>query len=179
MSNDYCRKACGNVPTTFAASLAYPPVCICGEDPRYARMMLDNVGGANSEMSAVSLYFYNHLITESCPELAGVFHGISIVEMHHLSIFGELTEKLGENPRLWSYKGNRRTYWTPGYNNYPMDLKPMLVNSLNGEKSAIQKYEQQICQIKDHCITDNLERIIADEKLHVCIFEELLEKYCS
>ena len=46
-------------PKLIAASdLPYPPVAVDGKNPAYAKAMLDNVGGANSEMSAISLYVY-------------------------------------------------------------------------------------------------------------------------
>ena len=42
-------------------SAEYPPVKVCEKNPRYAMAMLSNIGACNSEMSAVSLYFYNSM----------------------------------------------------------------------------------------------------------------------
>ena len=47
---DTCQKK-----ELFAADAPYPPVCVDGVNRLYGRMMLDNVGGQNSEMTAVSL----------------------------------------------------------------------------------------------------------------------------
>lgn len=163
---------------TFSSALPYPPVCAEQPNPFYARAMLDNIGGSNSEISAVSLYFYNNLITKDTDNLAHIFHKVSIVEMHHLEIFGELAMQLGANPRLWTHKGRQMRYWTPGYNKYPMKLPELLINSINSEKAAIQKYQSQLKQITDKAIVENLERIILDEQLHVEIFSGLYEKYC-
>ena len=72
-----------------ATQLPYPPIRITKQNKSYAQAMLDNMGGRVSEMSAVSLYFYNHLITEKFPEVAELFHKISVTEMRHLEIFGK------------------------------------------------------------------------------------------
>ena len=40
----------------------YPEMTDIKENPQYASLMLSNLAGLYSEMNAVSLYFYNHLI---------------------------------------------------------------------------------------------------------------------
>ena len=52
-------------------SAEYPPVKVCEKNPRYAMAMLSNIGACNSEMSAVSLYFYNSLIANGKYEEIG------------------------------------------------------------------------------------------------------------
>ena len=39
-----------------------PVVRVQEKNHLYGRMMLDNIGGFNSEMSAISLYVYNNLL---------------------------------------------------------------------------------------------------------------------
>ena len=95
----------------FSDHTPYPPVKVDGKNPQYAAAILSNIGSCNSEMTAVSLYFYNSLITrEHYQEIAECFNRISVVEMHHLDIFGELALKLGTDPRLWSYNKGRMYY---------------------------------------------------------------------
>lgn len=161
----------------FASQKPYPPVCITERNCTYGRMMLDNIGGANSEMSAVSLYLYNNLLLDLDKYLSYVFHKVSIVEMHHLEIFGQLARLNGENPRLWTHRGNKMQYWSPCCNRYPTELKPLLINALEGEKKAVQKYTMQCEHIKDVHIVKCLKRIILDEELHIEIFESLCKKY--
>ena len=153
----------------------YPEIRIGQRNPMYARAMLDNMGGINSEMSAVSLYFYNQLVVHDQEEVALAFHKISIVEMHHLEIFGALALQLGEDPRLWTDRGQQKVYWSPGYNRYPRCLKCLLNNAIEGEKRAIAKYRQQCGWIRDANIVANLERILLDEESHVRILEHLKE----
>lgn len=78
-------------------SAEYPPVKVCEKNPRYAMAMLSNIGACNSEMSAVSLYFYNSLIANGkYEEIGKTFHKISMVEMHHMNIYGQLRRNLGQ-----------------------------------------------------------------------------------
>lgn len=153
----------------------YPEITVSGRDRRYAEAMLSNIGSANSEMSAVSHYFYNALITEEkLPNVAECFSSISSVEMHHLEIFSKLAMQLGADPRLWSYSRSRPVYWSPGYNKYPTSTRLMVEISLRSEEEAIAKYREQAAWIEDLNIVAILKRIILDELVHVQIFKNIL-----
>ena len=165
---------------SYRSQLPYPPIMPAQPNQDLARMILDNVGGVNSEMSAVSLYLYDSLILqEQQPQISQVFRSINIVEMHHLELFGTLAHKLGANPRLWACAGRRAVYWSPRYNNYPVELCALLRNALDGERAAIEKYEAQAQKACDPNVSDLLTRIAADEKIHVNIYQQLLEEYCG
>ena len=109
MNNDLtCSCSCtpDSTPTDtspdflYAHQSPYPPVCIKEQNPLYGRMMLDNMGGQESEMSTIGLYIYNSIfLTSDTARIAEIFKNISIVEMHHLKIFGQLADQLGESPR--------------------------------------------------------------------------------
>lgn len=115
----------------FQDKAPYPPIAVCAKNREYAAAMVSNIGACNSEMSAVSLYFYNSMITkESFGEVAECFHKISIVEMRHLDIFGQLTLKLGMDPRLWQCRNGKMEYWSPECNRYPDRILLLLENSL-------------------------------------------------
>ena len=87
----------------YADKSEYPEVCVQEKNRQYAAAMLGNVGACDSEMSAVSLYFYNGVIAEGkFEEISECFHKISIVEMHHLHTFATLANLLGADPRMWS-----------------------------------------------------------------------------
>ena len=162
----------------FAGQGTYPPVEVHGKDPKYARAILSNIGSCNSEISAVSLYFYDSLVTRSqYSQVSECFHRISLVEMHHLDLFGELACLLGADPRLWSYSGNRLGYWTPRCNQYPRGIRPLLSYALSGERAAVEKYRQQTSWIQDRYIVELLDRIILDEETHIDIFQQLLEEF--
>ena len=140
--------------------------------------MLSNLAGLYSEMNAVSLYFYNHVILKDVwPELSVAMEKISIVEMHHLDIFAHLAYHLGADPRLWDCQQGCLEYWSPGYNVYPSHLKSLLENAIIQEQNTIAIYQQQITCIKERTIQKILHRIIEDEELHIQIFEYFLNEY--
>lgn len=155
--------------------LPYPPIQPETCKPEYAQAMLSNIGSDNSEMSAVSLYFYNSVILNPhYAKFAQSFHKISIVEMHHLDIFASLAYKMGLDPRLWSIQNQNKCYWTPAYNCYPRRIQEVIENAIKGERAAIQKYTRQMQTIQDANIVENLKRIILDEENHIEIFNSML-----
>ena len=155
--------------------LPYPPVQPETHRKEYAYAMLSNVGSDNSEMSAVSLYFYNSiLLSPQHAAFARCFHQISIVEMHHLDIFASFAHQMGLDPRLWSVQGGRFHFWTPASNRYPQQLPALLQNAIQGELAAIGKYRRQAETIQDANIVANLQRIIQDEEHHVRLFRSML-----
>ncbi|WP_024291297.1 ferritin-like domain-containing protein [Lacrimispora indolis] len=159
----------------FSDNTPWPPIESISQNKQYAAAMLSNIGACNSEMSAISLYIYNSMITRSYFfDIAECFHKISIVEMHHLNTFGELALLLGADPRLWSYQNGRTRYWTPACNRYPTRIGALVANSLANELEAIKKYQAQAEWIEDCRIKAILNRIIADELCHVQIFRLIL-----
>lgn len=164
-----------NFKCSAQEDLPYPPVEPRCPNCTYANEILSNVGGQNSEMTAVSLYFYNHVILEPrYSSFAECFFDISVVEMNHLEIFAELALKLGADPRLWSTCNCRKVYWSPEYNDYPMEIHDLIINSIKGEEEAIKKYQRQIRMIDDPNIVAILKRIIMDEECHIQIFKKML-----
>lgn len=168
MSNGFTCNTSVNLP--------YPAVQPESKNPEYARAMLSNVGSCNSEMTAVSLYFYNSVILgSSYADIAKCFHEISIVEMHHLDMFADLAYKMGADPRLWTEQNRKKSYWTPAYNKYPRKIRDVIINSIKGEEAAIQKYNCQAGTIQDANIVSILRRIIMDEERHIEIFNNMLQ----
>lgn len=162
----------------FSNPEPYPPIEICTRSPAYAKAMLANVGSCASEMTAVSLYLYNQTILAECePEIAEIFHRISIVEMKHLSIFCRLSDLLGTDPRLWCYPGRNPVYWSPRCSRYTREIQELLKNALYGERQTVENYCRQCQWIEDEGIVKILKRIIMDEKCHIEIFQDLLCRY--
>lgn len=159
----------------WRAATPYPAVSAGGRSSRYAGAMLENLGGRVSELTAVTRYVYGHFITGEFPEVGEAFRQISIVEMHHMEIFGALSRQLGAQPRFWAGGGGRMNYWTAGYLSYPQDVGGLLDASIAGERQAIRQYEQQTRWIKDANVVENLNRILEDERMHLEVFLSLRE----
>lgn len=177
-----------NYTVAYQAATPYPPIQVNGQNPQYAAAMLDNMSGKNSELSAVGLYFNDHLLTTGYNDVSETFHHMNIVEMRHLEIFAKLAMQLGENPRFWSRqpRSGRYIYWNPACIHYPNVQPPtqkgpisqaclrlILSQAIECEQAAIRKYMQQTTWIQDVNICDNLRRISADEQMHVDILTRL------
>ena len=161
----------------FQADAPYPPVQAQQKNHRYAEAMLDNVGGSNSEMCAVAMYVYDQLMAAGIDDVAEAFRRISVVEMHHLEIFGTLARQMGEEPRLWGVEQGRKRWWTPGYLQYQSRLGPMIRIAVREEKAAIRKYRAQARWIGDQNIVENLRRVVEDEELHLQILAQLYDEH--
>ena len=156
----------------YKTNQPYPKIKVETPNEAYGLMILDNVGGMNSEISAINQYIYNQaIITPDLKELKEVFRNIGIVEMHHLDIFMELALQLGMDPRWWSCTNDHCCYWSPSYLNYPQQIDELLHTAIDGEYRAIDKYMYQINVINDPFIIAILKRIIEDEKLHIKILK--------
>lgn len=163
----------------FQADCSYPSICVEKMNCAYGQAMLDNFGGSNSEITAISSYLYSHLNTTCWEEISSCFRNIMIVEMQHLEIFGTLARQLGKDVRLWSRKGKKNVYWSPACHTYPREIKGILLHSIHSEKATIEKYTYQSNHICDANIVENLQRIIMDEILHVEILTDLFHRYCE
>lgn len=153
---------------------AYPPVKVEKENKAYAAEMLGNMGGCVSEMSAITLFVYNKIITAQHKEIACCFRQIAVADMQHLEIFGKLSMMLGTDPRLWCRRCSRMLYWSPAFNRYPQEIKPLILNSIEVKAASIDKYSAQAGFIEDAHIINCLKRIIIDEQHHLKIFESML-----
>jgi len=162
----------------YALDMPYPSIEELDVNATYGQIMLSNLGGLHSEMNAVSLYFYNHVILETVwPELSHAMLEICKVEMHHLDIFAKICCRLGVDPRLWDCQNDFLEYWSPGYNVYPRQIHTMLENAIIQEQNTITAYHYQIECIDEPVIQDVLKRIIQDEQWHVEIFQDFLKEY--
>jgi len=158
------------------AGSPYPPPRVQGHNPAYAEMMLCNIGAPNSETSAVAFYRYAHLMS-LCEdrEASLLFHKVSMVEMHHLDLFGQLALELGAEPRLWYCRNSRREYWSPRHVKYAhCSVTDLVRHALEDERAAIRLYECQLERIADPHIAALLQRVAEDEREHAKLWEEVL-----
>lgn len=156
---------------------AYPPLRVAGKNAAYAQMMLDNLGGGNSEMTAAAAYFYAGLmLPPQNPTLIFACRELERCEVEHARLFGALARLLGADPRLWSLPCGMPVYWTPGYLAYPRTAREMLEALLEGELAAIAKYEMQVKRIRDADIIALLQRIIQEETQHAALLRALQQR---
>ena len=150
---------------SYHVDLPYPDIKVEKENPRYANILLHNYSGIVSEFTAVDQY-----VSQAIGEIA-------MVEMHHLEMLGELILLLGEDPRYWIKKKDKRYYWNGKFVDYGNTLKEYLDYDIQAEVVAIRDYNKALNEISDPNIVKIIERIILDEELHLKIFKELYAKY--
>ncbi len=165
--NGKLRTAC-NLP------LSYQEVCVTEPNINYARLLSSAYAGDGGELSAVLQYTYGHLVTEGAEpsQLSAVLSCVSVTEMRHLEILGELITKLGGDPKFCDMQ--RRGCFDAGKVNYQTSPDRILRAAISGEKAAIAMYRDLIRRIDDSCIREILRRIILDEEHHIKLFSELL-----
>lgn len=155
----------------------YPPIRVERPNLRYAQILQEDFAGTVSEMTAITQYLYHHFDMEpALEEVAELLEGISIVEMTHLEMLGELIKMLGGDP---VYQGSSGRYWTGSLVEYiPGAPCRQIIVDIQGEEAAIRQYEYHISLIDDQYIKAILRRIIKDEMLHIKLLREAYERHC-
>ena len=139
-----------------------------------AYLLQNDYAGRGSETTAIMTYAYqSYLIRPHNEEVATIMEKIGIVEMHHHEILARLILATGGNPMI----GAKGEFWTGANVDYATNLKNMLINDIAAEKRAIEGYEYTIDNLNNKSIVPVIERIIADEKVHIETLEALLTAF--
>jgi bacterioferritin len=164
--------------TKYKVDLPYPEAKVEQKNIYYANLLLQDYAGAVSEFTAVSLYIYQHFVSDDkYKSYAKIIGQISIVEMKHLELIAKTIKLLGVKPVFVNSVCPCGRMWTSDYVNYDTCIRGMILEDIKAETKAIENYEKHLCLINDKYIKELIERIILDEKLHLKIFKELYEKY--
>ena len=155
--------------TVYLDSEPYPTIDK-GSDPITVRMLKEDYAGAVSEMTAVSQYIYQNILSTGNESFASAILQIGIVEMSHLDMLGDAIMALGGNPSL----GNGSIFWNGKLVNYARTLPEMLRANIEAETQAIASYERHAANTTNTSVRALLKRIIKDEQLHLRFFRETL-----
>ncbi|MGE5628443.1 MAG: ferritin-like domain-containing protein [Solirubrobacterales bacterium] len=162
----------------YSVNLPYPEPMIEMENIQYANILLADYAGAVSEFTAVSLYVYQHFVSEGqYKDYAQLIGGIARVEMKHLELLGETIKLEGIKPMFINRACPPGRPWTPLYVNYTTSIKEMILEDIQSEHKAIKNYRYHLTLIQDKYIKKLLERIILDEEYHIKLFEKEIKKY--
>jgi Mn-containing catalase len=157
-------------------NIPYPQAVTKGKNLYYASLLTNDYAGTVSEMSAVTKYVFQHMVTPN-KKISDTVRCISIVEMKHLEIIGEIIHNFGGNPRFAVQYGCNAAFWSAQYVSYGTDPRSYLRENIAEERAAIASYGARINQINDIYVQKMLERIILDEENHIRIFTDLLEEF--
>jgi len=173
------------------SNIPFPPIKVERQNLEYANLLLNAfASSADSEIQAITQYIY-HSKTINNEVISKTLMCIALVEMHHLDALSELIPLLGGKP---FYQNSSMNFWMTGNiayvdkniiyekesikdKNDKSNIKQKLENDINGEKNAINGYKLLVETIHDKYIEKILLKIISDEKVHIKIFESLIEEY--
>lgn len=157
--------------------LPYPAARVQEKNLNYAKMLMPSYSGAKSELSAITTYCYQSLITaQENKRLSDILDCISGVEMKHFRLLGQLICLLGADPSLYiKIPRGKAQYWSSYFTDFTKDQRSFILNNIKDEEAAVMTYEEIYRKIPDQGVRAVLERIIADEEHHIKIFKELLK----
>jgi bacterioferritin len=132
--------------------------------------------GVNSEMTALSQYVVHHLTCyDKNPDISHDILQIGIIEMFHLDMLGSCIKQLGGSVDLVNRFGSA-AYWTSKNIKYGSDLISRLRIDIQSENDCIESYRRIIARLKNQALIDLLARIIADEELHITLFNQMIDR---
>jgi bacterioferritin len=166
--------------TKYIVNLPYPEPRVERPNRNYANILLKDYAGGVSEFTAVSLYSYQHFVSDGkYDDYAELVGGVSMAEMKHLELLGETIKMLGVKPIYIDNAFPPGNLWTARYVNFTISIRAMLAEDIRAEMKAIENYKYHISIIDDKYIKELLQRIIIDEELHIKLFNNMYEKYSS
>ncbi len=162
----------------YCANKPYPPIIVQRPDKKTAKILLESYAGCGGEDTAIHEYLYQSLIND---EVHDTLLGIAKVEMHHLYILGKLIDLLGYPPAYNTFNDNFNMIipWQSSYVSYTSNLKDFLVHDMQMEELTIKHYEEAVNLIDDIYIKAILNRLMEDELCHLCLLEQLYERFVN
>ncbi|CEH32364.1 manganese catalase family protein [Aneurinibacillus migulanus] len=158
-------------------------------DPRFAKLLLEQFGGANGELAAAMQYFVQGLGCRDA-KMRDMFMDIATEEISHLEMVGtcidmlikghpneeyyesELFDVVGGNGlNLMNSHGVK---WTADYLKVSGELASDLLNDIAAEGRAKITYERLISQTDDPLVIDTLKFLMTREVTHIRNFQEAL-----
>lgn len=159
----------------YRAQGDYPEINFRCRDPQALALLYPLYAGAGSELTAILQYTYQHLIC--CPpQVADTLSGISMVEMHHLELLGQLIRSFGGDPRFC--QPSRRQWWSGDMACYDNRLCKLLLKDLSDEHNAVTAYLFAAQRISQPCAAALLRRIAKDEEHHIILLSQLINQFC-
>jgi Mn-containing catalase len=158
-------------------------------DPRFARLLLEQFGGANGELAAAMQYFVQGLGCRDA-KMRDMLIDIATEEISHLEMVGTCVDMLikghqneefyeselfdvvgGNGPDLMNSHGVK---WTADYLKISGELAADLHNNIAAEGRAKLTYERLMGQTDDPSVIDTLRFLMTREVTHIRNFQEAL-----
>lgn len=158
----------------------YPEIKVLKINPYYASLLMDDYAGTVSEFTAIGQYLYHYFFFKDIDKNLGeLLENVSINEMLHMEILADTIKKLGGNPIISGTYSTMGNFWNGSFIFYGTQLCERLKADIDSEYKAIDEYKKHIYLIDDPFIKVILQRIILDERVHIRLFNEALNKFCG
>ena len=160
------------IKSVCSLPVPYPRLRVEEQNPSYAKLLSIPYASNGGELASILFYTYGHMVTALCDErLSELLKCISITEMRHFEILGNLIVMLGGSPKFWS-ADSRGCFGTQNIT-YSDDPQRIIRTSISMEREAVETYKRIAGKISDGYITEILHRIILDEDHHIKLLSEL------
>ena len=157
----------------FESNEPYPEVTAGLRNQKDIRTLKALAFGRDGELTAILTHIFQHtVLPNDLGTLKEILRQIAIVEMKHYEALSEAIVKLGGTPTLTDGKGN---VWTGRNVSSITNPKRILETNAKGEREAIATYNRVARETENESLSLLYKRIAEDEKLHLEIFEKLLE----
>ena len=169
------------MPKPLTLDLPFPTTDNITPDAWTLRIISPEYAAPSGELTAVLQYIYHSFFfkKEGYGEIAETLESIAIAEMIHFKLLGETILALGAAPIYTQYPPNAFNFYSTKYVTYSRTLKDMLEDDIRAERHAIRSYENMLCRLKNQQVSAIIERILADERLHLKKFTDILTSFKS
>ncbi len=162
-------------------------------DPRYAAMLLEQLGGPHGELKA-ALQYLSQSFRIADPAIKDLFLDIGTEELSHMEIIGTTINLLNghelgvENQTIGSVEAHVSSGlapqltnasgfpWTAAYIETTGDLVADLLSDIAAEQRAKVVYEYLYRQIDDKGVRDTIDFLLNREEAHNSLFREAFAK---
>ena len=167
------------MPKPLQATEPYPTTEGIIPDAYSLRIISPAYASPQSELNAILQYIYHSFFfeKEGFKDIADTLTSIAIAEMRHLDLLGSTILALGTAPVYAQYPATGFNFYSSKYVAYSCTLRNMLEDDLIGERHAVASYSKMLKCLKNKQVGAIIERIIADEKLHVAKLESILKDF--
>jgi bacterioferritin len=158
--------------------IPYPTLANIERDEKTAFIISPAYSGLHSELKAILQYVYHaqFFSEERLLNYQKILISISIAEMEHLQILGQLLLKLGADPIYTVRAFDKYNYFTTSYVSQSKTPEKIILDDITGELSAINDYTEMISRLKNEKVSAIISRIRLDEELHVKALKEILNE---
>lgn len=165
----------------LSSDLPYPDLTGIESDYDSACIISPAYAGLHGEITAILQYRYHGFMFKKAGlyEFEEIMSEISVTEMRHFEILGELLTKLGVSPVYGRYPPFMGMWYNTGEVSYSESPQKMLLDDIASEMLAVKDYDEMLSNLENEKVGAVIQRIKIDEEEHIKILKNLYMKISS